>query len=224
MAGALKGSANRHHYRCGTAADVDSGGFEDYDAKGMGSDRRTVVTHLVLRASNGLLVRGGAWAGIVGGLLWVPVYLTPVPDLFAAPITALLVASAPLLIVAAAAVQQRQAGEVGALGWPGLVIFDVALLIAVASLTWFGPGGWWVALYAVCFPLPLGALLFAVATLWAGVVSRTGAILVAAGALGLPLIILWNEDRIWATGLSAVFGLGWTVLGLALWRADRNTA
>ena len=170
----------------------------------------------VVAGPTGFAPRIGAGACVAGGLIWAAAFLAPGAGLFASVSWAAFLASAVSLLLGAGLAQLQQADQAGTLGWLGYVLTAWALLVAAGALAWFGPGGMWVAAYAFFMLLPLGALEFAVATLAGGSLPRGGAILIAVGALGLPLNIVWNEDRIWATTLSALFGLGWARLGLEL--------
>ena len=170
----------------------------------------------VVAGPAGSASRIGAGPCVGGGLFWAAAFLAPGAGLFASVSWAAFLVSAVLLLVGAGLAQLRQADQAGVLSWLGYVLTAWALLVAAGALAWFGPGGMWVAAYAFFMLLPLGALAFAVATLAAGTFPRAAASLIAVGALGLPLNIVWNEDRIWATALSALFGLGWARLGLEL--------
>ena len=188
--------------------------------------------------SSSALIRWSGLASVLGGMLWAvlgPLTLfaaeSPILGLGEIDFIRLLAAPLLLLLIGFLGVHRQHIGRFRWLGWTGFVVAFLGLtllLIGTVIQAWINilRGGYLALLGS--FVLGLGLVLFGIATIRAkvlpgwlravplllGVVSPTQYFFIGLGSLifgELPGLVLWG-----------LFGLGWVLLGYALWSGTRE--
>jgi hypothetical protein len=103
-----------------------------------------------------------------------------------------------------------------ALGGLAIVLVDGVLKAPVGALD---------AIHPVELLLIIGAVLFSMATIRANLLSRGGALLIIAGALGFFGIAFAGVGPEWFISVAVmILGVGWAWLGYALWSESGELA
>lgn len=167
------------------------------------------------------LLRPAALAGIVGGALWgVKVILDGVaPASRIADLTDDFYFVAPLLMLAGlAGVHARYSPRIRGIGRTGFVngFIGLVLLAAgfVAGLSFGSEEAMRISSFGFLI-LAFGLVLLGLETIKAGAFPRWSFLPLAMGLL-VPLSVVFGDVALLRAPLSALFGLGWVLLGLVL--------
>lgn len=167
------------------------------------------------------LVRWGALASIAGGVLWsAKVILDGYAASSLSGITDALFVVAPLLMLAGlGAFHARYAERIRGMGRTGFVnaFIGLALLIGgfMAELTLGMEEATRVSSFGFLI-LAFGLVLLGLEVMKVEPLPRWNFLPLTMGLL-VPLSVVAGEDALLRVALSAVFGLGWAMLGYALW-------
>jgi hypothetical protein len=172
--------------------------------------------------SSSTLIRLGGLAAIMGGVLFVaaPLFGRYFPQTMQGiPMEAFLVVAlllVPIGMVGFHALQRHNYRRMGHTGFWMVVAGPLAVALGAASYLWwgsvFGSSLLWLAMPVGPLVLVVGFVLYGIATLQAGVLSRwCGVVFIAAVPVALASSIAESFASVFM-----VFGLAWIALGYAL--------
>jgi hypothetical protein len=183
------------------------------------------------------LIRWSGLASILGGVLWAALgWLTtfaaeqPILGLTERGYTRLLPVPLMLLLAGLIGLQARHARRSGWLGWAGFVLTCVGLILLLVGTV---IEGWGEPVRGVALAL-LGSVVSGLGLVLVGIATSRRRVL-PVGISGIPLVLgLLSPSQYLALGIGSLlvgqgpglvlwglFGLGWTVLGYALWSDSR---
>jgi hypothetical protein len=183
--------------------------------------------------------RIGGWAAICGGIVWLLVFFMTVTVSEAGAFgMALLLVATVLLLVALTGLSAFQARRYPRLVWAAFLIPAVGALLAIVGVVGMAtvgdrpflgaPSSWHLWIVGAAGML-IGSGLFAVATWRVGVLPRTGAVVLAVGAVTVVPVLAGvsggfvsdEAGRVISILAMAAFGGGWILLGIGAIRGQR---
>jgi hypothetical protein len=184
--------------------------------------------------------RIGGWAAIAGGILWLIIFILSVSTTGLEALgMALILFATILLLVALTGLSAFQARRYPRLVWAAFLVPALGALLAVMGVLGMAitgdrpflgaPSPWHVWIVGAIGML-IGSGLFAVATWRVAVLPRSGAAILALGAVTvLPVLagvsggfVSDDVGRVLSVLAMAAFGAGWILLGIGALRGGRS--